>query len=91
MHIAECTIDIAAPVAVVWDVVTDLDRYGEWNPFVVSVPVEWQALITTSSARSGSAAMSSAVNNPGLPSRRNDSASRGRPLSFAGIAVCVAM
>jgi hypothetical protein len=27
--------DIAAPAAVVWKVITDLDAYGEWNPFVV--------------------------------------------------------
>lgn len=28
--------EIAAPAAFVWDVVTDLPAYGEWNPFVVS-------------------------------------------------------
>lgn len=28
--------DIAAPPAVVWEVITDLRRYGEWNPFVVA-------------------------------------------------------
>ena len=28
-------IDIAAPAAVVWQVLTDLDKYGEWNPFCV--------------------------------------------------------
>ncbi|WGY02687.1 SRPBCC domain-containing protein [Nocardioides sp. QY071] len=27
-------IDIDAPLAVVWDVMTDTGRYGEWNPFV---------------------------------------------------------
>src|SRR6187455_2803710 len=27
--------DIAAPPAVVWDVITNLDAYGQWNPFVV--------------------------------------------------------
>src|SRR5689334_22236108 len=30
------TVDVAAPHAVVWRVVTDLARYGEWNPFVVA-------------------------------------------------------
>ena len=30
------TLDVAAPPAVVWRVVTDLSRYGEWNPFVVA-------------------------------------------------------
>jgi hypothetical protein len=29
-------LDIDAPVDVVWEVVTDLPRYGEWNPFQVS-------------------------------------------------------
>ncbi len=29
------TLDAAAPAATVWRVVTDLDRYPEWNPFVV--------------------------------------------------------
>ncbi|MBM7518243.1 SRPBCC domain-containing protein [Nocardioides nitrophenolicus] len=27
-------IDIDAPLAVVWAVMTDTERYGEWNPFV---------------------------------------------------------
>ncbi len=30
------TFDVAAPAATVWSVVTDLDRYPEWNPFVVA-------------------------------------------------------
>ena len=29
------TLEIAAPAGVVWDVITDLERYGDWNPFVV--------------------------------------------------------
>ena len=32
----EQTLDIAAPAAVVWEVITDLPRYGDWNPFVSS-------------------------------------------------------
>lgn len=32
----EESIEIDAPAEVVWHVVTDLDRYGEWNPFVVA-------------------------------------------------------
>ena len=28
--------EIAAPAETVWQVITDLDRYGEWNPFVVA-------------------------------------------------------
>ncbi|WP_141004446.1 SRPBCC family protein [Nocardioides humi] len=27
-------IDIDAPLAVVWDVMLDTERYAEWNPFV---------------------------------------------------------
>lgn len=27
-------VEIDAPAALVWDVITDLPRYGEWNPFV---------------------------------------------------------
>jgi hypothetical protein len=30
------TLDIAAPAATVWSVITDLDRYPEWNPFVIA-------------------------------------------------------
>jgi hypothetical protein len=34
--IIEEVADIAAPVQVVWQVITDLPAYGEWNRFVVS-------------------------------------------------------
>jgi hypothetical protein len=30
------TLEIAAPAPTVWSVITDLDRYPEWNPFVVA-------------------------------------------------------
>jgi len=30
------TVEIAAPSKVVWEVLTDLDRYPEWNPFCLS-------------------------------------------------------
>jgi hypothetical protein len=30
------TLEVAAPAATVWAVITDLDRYPEWNPFVVA-------------------------------------------------------
>lgn len=30
------TLDVAAPAPTVWAVITDLARYPEWNPFVVS-------------------------------------------------------
>jgi hypothetical protein len=32
---AESTIEIAAPIDVIWSVMNDLPKYGEWNPFVV--------------------------------------------------------
>ncbi len=35
-HHLHTTIDIAAPPEVVWEVLTDLERYSEWNPFIVS-------------------------------------------------------
>ena len=34
-HQLHTEITIDAPTDVVWDVLTDLDRYSEWNPFVV--------------------------------------------------------
>jgi hypothetical protein len=38
---AEAAIEIAAPIDVVWRVMTDLGRYPEWNPFVVAIePVD---------------------------------------------------
>ena len=30
------SIDIAAPVSVVWDVLVDLEAYASWNPFITS-------------------------------------------------------
>jgi hypothetical protein len=33
--VIEHVLDIDAPPAVVWEVLTDLPRYGEWNPFVI--------------------------------------------------------
>jgi len=32
----EETVEVAAPAARVWEVVTDLARYPDWNPFVVA-------------------------------------------------------
>lgn len=33
----ETQVEIDAPMALVWDVLTDLPNYGAWNPFVVAV------------------------------------------------------
>jgi hypothetical protein len=35
MQTLHASIDIDAPADLVWRVVTDLDRYPEWNPFIV--------------------------------------------------------
>jgi hypothetical protein len=34
VHEITTSIDIAAPTEVVWRVLTDFDRYPEWNPFI---------------------------------------------------------
>lgn len=33
--VASDPVEIGAPAALVWEVLTDLSRYGEWNPFCV--------------------------------------------------------
>ena len=40
MHEIEASIDIEAPPAVVWQVVSDFARYPEWNPFIRSLEGE---------------------------------------------------
>src|SRR5215831_10210613 len=35
--IAQCSVAIDAPIELVWQVMTDFDRYAEWNPFVVQI------------------------------------------------------
>ena len=35
-HQLHTEIDIEASPEVVWDILTDLDHYGDWNPFIVS-------------------------------------------------------
>lgn len=34
-HTLHTEIEIDAPAAVVWDVLIDLDRYADWNPFII--------------------------------------------------------
>lgn len=41
---AEAAVEIAAPIDVVWRVMTDLPRYPEWNPFVVAIEPRGGAL-----------------------------------------------
>lgn len=40
MKMLETTIDIDAPVALVWEVLTDFTAYPSWNPFVKSIEGE---------------------------------------------------
>ncbi|HXV94113.1 MAG TPA: SRPBCC domain-containing protein [Pseudonocardia sp.] len=40
MKTLETRIDIAAPPLAVWEVLTDLARYAEWNPFVLEASGE---------------------------------------------------
>ena len=35
MFVIEKTLEIKAPAAVVWEVITDVDKYPEWNPFQI--------------------------------------------------------
>ena len=35
MLTAECGVDIAAPIDEVWRLIVDVERYSEWNPFIV--------------------------------------------------------
>jgi hypothetical protein len=34
-EVRSITIEIDAPASVVWEILTDLPRYGEWNPFCI--------------------------------------------------------
>jgi uncharacterized protein YndB with AHSA1/START domain len=34
MKVAEAEIEIAAPIELVWSVMLDVAKYGEWNPFL---------------------------------------------------------
>ena len=36
-HSIEATVEIGAPIDVVWEVLTDTDAFPEWNPFLVRV------------------------------------------------------
>lgn len=34
-YVIDRTLEINAPAEVVWEVITDFPRYGEWNPFIL--------------------------------------------------------
>lgn len=41
--IIDRTIEIDAPLPVVWSVIADVGRYGEWNPFVLECRTSFRA------------------------------------------------
>jgi hypothetical protein len=53
--VIDATLDIEAPAELVWEVITDFPRYGEWNPFVVACqstlkpgdPIDLQVVLTS--------------------------------------------
>jgi Polyketide cyclase / dehydrase and lipid transport len=40
--IQSITIEIDTPASVVWDVLTDIEAYGEWNPFCVGIKTTFE-------------------------------------------------
>jgi hypothetical protein len=48
MPTAESSIEIAAPVDLVWQVMIDVDRYREWNPFIVSIDSDGKITVGSS-------------------------------------------
>ena len=53
--VIDATLDIEAPAELVWQVITDFPRYGEWNPFIVACestlkpgdPIDLQVVLTS--------------------------------------------
>ncbi len=41
-HVSSDTVEIEAPIERAWDILTDFERYGEWNPFTPSVATEFE-------------------------------------------------
>ncbi|GAB3103855.1 SRPBCC domain-containing protein [Pseudomaricurvus hydrocarbonicus] len=40
--VTSISVDIDAPASLVWQVLTDLERYGDWNPYTVRVESSMQ-------------------------------------------------
>jgi len=55
MHTMETTIDIDAPPAVVWDVLSEFERYAEWNDYmrIEGAPVAGARLTVTPGPEAG--------------------------------------
>ena len=45
MPIAESSIEIDAPISIVWEVMLDFPRYGEWNPFLHRIDADGPARV----------------------------------------------
>ncbi|WP_428276100.1 SRPBCC domain-containing protein [Candidatus Palauibacter sp.] len=41
-HVSSETVEIDAPIERAWEVLTDFERYGEWNPFTPSVATDFE-------------------------------------------------
>ena len=41
-HVSSEPVEIEAPIERAWDILTDFERYGEWNPFTPSVATDFE-------------------------------------------------
>lgn len=41
-RVSSDTVEIDAPVELAWQILTDVERYGEWNPFTPSVATDFR-------------------------------------------------
>ena len=41
-HISSDAVEIDAPIERAWEILTDVERYGEWNPFTPSVATDFR-------------------------------------------------
>ncbi|WP_419861995.1 SRPBCC domain-containing protein [Candidatus Palauibacter sp.] len=41
-HVSSEPVEIDAPVERAWEILTDFERYGEWNPFTPSVATDFE-------------------------------------------------
>jgi hypothetical protein len=80
---AATSVDIAAPIDLVWRVMTDLPRYPEWNPFVVDIKpvagafsVGSPIALTVKWGRGGGASTIEVVDRLDAPAAGGDSISR---------------
>jgi hypothetical protein len=81
--LAEASVDIAAPIDLVWRVMTDLARYPEWNPFVVDIKpvagafsVGVPIALTVKWGRGGGASTIEVVDRLDAPAKGGDSVQR---------------